>query len=147
MIQRRDWALLVIAAAKGESLQPVQLQKSLFLLGENLKPTEHGLAEQFYAFKPYDYGPFDSSVYVDAQLLAKAGLVSISRREGHSYREYTITPAGIERAREIELRLSQPVAQHIREVVAWTRSLSFSDLVRSIYQRFPEQRARSVFRD
>ena len=32
-MDRKDWTLLAIAAAKGEPLDPAQLQKSLFVLG------------------------------------------------------------------------------------------------------------------
>ena len=47
---RHDWLLLVLAAAEGDALSPLQLQKSLFLVG-------HGLAglvsTDFYDFQPH----------------------------------------------------------------------------------------------
>jgi len=36
-LRRRDWTLLAVAAAGGAPLTPVQLQKTLSLLGERQK--------------------------------------------------------------------------------------------------------------
>jgi len=36
---------------------------------------------------------------------------------------------------------------YLREVVPWAQSLSFNELVRAIYEAYPEPRANSVFRD
>ncbi|MEO6022952.1 MAG: hypothetical protein ABIP64_07525, partial [Burkholderiales bacterium] len=75
-MEARDWTLLVLAKA-GE-LQPVQLQKSLFLLGRNLN--EHQLATgNFYNFEAYDYGPFSSGIYADAEMLEQGKLIIIKR--------------------------------------------------------------------
>ena len=54
----RDFLLLVVASGKDKALTPVQLQKSLFLLGKT------DLAEAVdspYDFEPYHYGPFDAA--------------------------------------------------------------------------------------
>ena len=73
-MNRSDWALLAIASADGSSVSPVQLQKALFLLGEDLPKTK---TQSFYEFEPYHYGPFDQAVYSDAEKLSREGLVSI----------------------------------------------------------------------
>ena len=50
-LDRKDWALLAIAnAGHGVSLSPVQLQKSLFLLGRELGSK---VGANFYDFQPY----------------------------------------------------------------------------------------------
>ena len=69
-----DWTLLAIAAAQSKPLQPVHLQESLFLLSENLTRSQLQV-DQFYTFRAYDYGPFCSDVYVDAEALCGEGLV------------------------------------------------------------------------
>lgn len=144
-LQREDWCLLVLGAADGASLQPVQLQKSLFLIGENVRPRKSGLSREFYDFEPYDYGPFDSSVYADADALAAQGLAVVATRPGRSYREYAATPIGVRRAKELALQLPNETADYVCRVVEWARTKSFSEIVRAIYQKYPEQRARSVF--
>lgn len=57
----------------------VQLQKSLFVLGRR---RAKDLGGDFYNFQPYDYGPFDASVYHDADALPLAGLDPDRRTEG-----------------------------------------------------------------
>jgi hypothetical protein len=67
VMERKHWTLLVLAAAGGDPLTPVQLQKTLFLL-EKERPEVSG--RNYYRFTPYAYGPFDSRVYADAEILA-----------------------------------------------------------------------------
>lgn len=145
MLQRRDWTLLVLAAAGGQPLQPVQLQKTLFLIGENLKPVEKDLSSEFYDFEPYDYGPFDRMAYADAEYLSNQGFATITTLPGRLYREYAATVDGLQRAKALEQDLARPLVEYVHSIVDWARSLSFSDLVRAIYQQYPEQRVRSVF--
>lgn len=145
LLRRKDWCLLVLAAAQGAPLQPVQLQKSLFLIGENVKPVESGLSVNFYAFEPYDYGPFDSNVYADAEELQREGLAYITQHPHRSYRQYAATNLGLQRANEIESRLPAGVCEYVRSVVQWALPRSFNEIVRTIYRQYPAQRARSVF--
>lgn len=135
---KRDWTLLAIAAADGEPLSPVQLQKILFLLGEfKLK------GKRFYRFVPYNYGPFDPEIYRDAETLEAEGLISIT--SGGRWKGYAATPRGLAVADRIN---ANPDAKdYLRRVVTWARSLSFQELLRAIYARFPEYRANSVFQD
>lgn len=145
MLQRRDWCLLVLGAAGGAALQPVQLQKSLFLIGENVKPTASGHSRGFYAFEPYDYGPFDSDVYADAEWLAAEGLAMITQHPRGSFRQYAATPEGVRRAQALAETLPIEVREYVQSVVDWARARSFNEIVRAIYKKYPEQRARSVF--
>ncbi len=141
-MHRRDWNLLVLAAAGVRGLTPVQLQKSLFLLGQEF-PNE--LAGDYYAFVPYHYGPFTSDVYTDAEALEADGLIQIIRSPSSSWRIYTITPAGTEAAAAIEKRAEPRMNSYIKKMVAWMKSISFQDLIKTIYQHFPTYRVNSVF--
>ncbi len=143
-MERKDWTLLVIASAKGEPLSPVQLQKSLFLIGENV-PGLKGAG--FYEFEPYDYGPFCAEVYQDADRLALDGLVRIARDHTKPYREYFATPTGLSCAAELRSGMDEKVLAYLERVVAWAQSLSFVDLVRAVYKEHPHMRSKSVFRD
>jgi hypothetical protein len=140
-MMRKDWTLLVIAAAAGQPVSPVQLQKALFLLGENLQ-----LGAGFFHFTPYDYGPFDSAVYSEAESLDREGLVRIETPP-FSYREYRATDDGRARADILRQQLPEGVASYLDQVVTWVRSRSFNDLVRAIYQAYPKMKANSVFRE
>ena len=66
-VTRSDWTLLAICAGGFRGLSPVQLQKTLFLLGKQLP---EAVTADFYDFQAYHYGPFDRTVYVDAERLS-----------------------------------------------------------------------------
>jgi len=144
-MERRDWNLLVLSAAGGEPLSPVQLQKALFLLGKNL-PAKI-LGEDFYRFEPYNYGPFDSKVYLDAQTLSSLGLAAATRPTRGGWEEYSATPSGVNKAKDLCDTLPQAVPEYITGIVTWVRSLPFASLVREIYRLYPDTKVNSVFRD
>jgi hypothetical protein len=140
-VERRDWTLLAIGLAKGRGLSPVQLQKVLFLLGKSL-PSDIG--SDFYTFEPYNYGPFDRTVYTDADYLSAVGLVSITST-GSGYSEYAATPEGQSRTEMIKAHAPHRAVAYLGKVIPWAQSLSFSSLVRAIYNKYPEYRVNSVF--
>lgn len=142
MIEKKDWTLLVLSAASGATLSPVQLQKALFLFGKNAPGAIKGA---FYNFKPYNYGPFDATVYADARTLDAEGLAVAGERPSRSWSEYSITPDGMKRAAEIEAELSPEAKSYLASIVAWVRRVSFEDLLRTVYARYPEYAANSVF--
>ena len=101
-----DWTLLVIASADSKPLEPVQLQKSLFLLSRNLRPKQLG-TKDFYNFEAYDYGPFCKEVYSDADLLSEQGLVTITTPPGGRYRSYRTTDEGVKKAEQLRKDLAE----------------------------------------
>ncbi len=141
----QHWTLLAICAAKGKGLSPVQLQKSLFLLEHRLSKEE--LGEDFYEFIPYNYGPFDVKIYQDAETLEEIGLVNIIKSDAHRWRKYQSTPSGLELATKLRAEVPPHVVTYLDEVIRWVLSLSFRDLVRAIYEAYPEFRANSVFQE
>jgi uncharacterized protein YwgA len=141
-MERKDWTLLAISFAEGEPMSPVQLQKTLFLLGRNF-PSEVG--QDFYEFTPHYYGPFSATIYDDAAQLAADGLVRVERQPWRSWAEYTATPRGMARAGDLNKHAPPQAVLYLKATVDWARSLSFQQLVSAIYKRYPDQRANSVF--
>jgi hypothetical protein len=141
-MKRADWNLLAIAAAGGQPLSPVQLQKSLFLFQDAYREE---LGGNCYNFVPYDYGPFAVAVYHDAEAHQAAGHVSIMQTPG-GWSQYAATPAGLDRANELATQAPQGALQHLRQLVTWARGISFQQLVRAVYEKHPEYRENSVFR-
>lgn len=141
MITKKDWALLAVSAANGRGLSAVQLQKALFLLEQGV-PKEIG--HDFYKFSPYNYGPFDSTVYKDADQLALQGMININQPTGN-YNVYNITPEGVARARELEGDAPDRAVKHLKNLVQWIQGLSFAELVRAIYAQYPDMKKNSVF--
>ena len=89
---RQDWLLLVLAA-DGKTFSPLQLQKSLFLVGYDLAKL---VGSDFYTFRPFDYGPFDATVYRDGRPeQAAQGLVTI-RSHPVTRRVFSLTMRGID---------------------------------------------------
>ncbi len=138
---RKELLLLVLSMAGDDHLTPVQLQKSLFLIGENCRQVVHG---DVYEFEPYNYGPFCRAIYEDMQSSDMLPLVKITRRPGRSWAEYGATAKGLEKARAIDV--SEEIRDYVRRVVAWTQRLSFADLVKAIYAKYPDYKKNSVFR-
>jgi len=132
---------LAIAAGGHEGLTPVQVQKTLFLLGDKCSEL---VGEHFYEFKPYDYGPFDVAVYDDARKLEADGLVSISPDPGHRFNMYRITVKGAD-AKLPTAQFPTAAVDYLRAVVDWAKPLTFSQLVTSIYKAYPEMRENAVF--
>ena len=145
MVHSRDWLLLVTHLAHPRALQPVQLQKALFLLDRKLSSMQKG-TDRIYSFEPYDYGPFDAAVYGDAEALSHEGLMEIQLQPGQTYRRYAITPTGQTAGGAIAGRLDPGVLDYARALVDWVQRLSFNELVSAVYKEFPEMKARSVFR-
>lgn len=124
LLAREDWTLLVMATAK-RILLPIQLQKSLSLLGQKFPRLTAGA---FYTFRATSSGQFSGEVARDANLLAILGLVSIAVTDPGG-RGYGLTPNGLNRARELESRADPEAIQFLRRTVAWVRTRSVDQLL------------------
>ena len=144
-MKREDLLLLVVAAGEDKPLTPVQLQKSLFLLGQEWRTDWPLSPENFYDFEPYHYGPFDAEIYDDADSLEGQGLVRSAQSDRGNWRDRVITISGAKRADELNETLPQAIAVWIQEVVRWVQAMSFAGLVRAIYDRYPDFRENSIF--
>jgi hypothetical protein len=143
-MDRRDWILLVTSCADDGGLTPVQLQKSLFLLGQKI-PSVTNYAE-YYNFIAYDYGPFCIDIYRDAELLASEGYININRIAGQRFEEYLITVKGIKLVEEIKKQIPENLYQYICEIIKWVKSLTFPQLIKAIYSEYPDFSKNSIFK-
>jgi len=142
-MEKKDVTLLVIESAGEEGLSPIQIQKSLFLIGQSHLPA---LPSDFYEFYPYNYGPFCEEVYKDADTLVEEGMVFEMPVSGQSWSMYVIAPKGWDRAEAIRSENDiGDLAQYIKEIVEWVSSLTFSELLRAIYAKYPKYSENSVF--
>lgn len=142
-LSRDEVLLVMLALAKGEALTPVQVQKSLFLADDK---ASNAFGASRYNFEPYDYGPFDQQVYIDARALAREGLVEVGT-DPRGWNTYSATKDGIERAKTLQAQLGKDQRDMLGRILTLVRRLSFTELVSAIYKKYPEMRARSVFRD
>jgi hypothetical protein len=142
-MNRQELLLVVLAGAGGQPLTPVQIQKAMFLVTRNL-PNLVTDGPSFN-FVPYDYGPFDAAVYNEADALKNIGFAHITPSGRGLWKIYSVSAEGQARAHELSLQLSQEIKEYIRDVAVWVRGQSFSSLVKSIYEAYPEMRANSIF--
>lgn len=141
---RQELLLTVLACAEGRPFSPVQIQKALFLISKRMP--ELVTEGPGYQFVPYDYGPFDSSVYSDAAVLAAQGEVVISPSGVGNWNTYAVSDAGLESGQLSMAFLSERAQTYLKEVSDWVRAQSFASLVKAIYDAYPEMRANSIFR-
>lgn len=140
-MQKHEFVLAALSA--GDDLldfSPVQVQKLFFLLDREIPGPVGG---PHFAFEPYDFGPFDKEVYRSLDLLQLSGLAKVGGQG--RFRRYYLTPEGFEQGQQHLETLPREVRLFISELAKWVRSLSFSQLVSSIYQHYPEMRAKSIF--
>ena len=137
-VASRESILIAIVAAAGDNgLDHSQLQKSVFLVGEELKDR---LPDNFYRFDPYMYGPYSQGVRNDIDRLCDGPLVDIST-DNRNRPWYSLGS----NAKRYLLRLPEDLASGVRKIVEWVTSMPFDELVRAVYYLYPEQRANSIF--
>jgi uncharacterized protein len=142
MTQRQSFILAALSTAKGASFSPVQIQKFFFLLDKNLG---QDVGAPHFDFKPYNYGPFDTTVYRELENLASEGLIDI--QVSGSWRTYRLSTNAQPEADKGFAQFSKSAQDYIKRASDFVRSLSFSELVSAIYKAYPKMRQRSVFQE
>lgn len=143
LTNRQEVMIFALASEHGAEFAPVQVQKLFFLLDANVS---NGIGGKQFDFEPYDYGPFDKSVYRELEILEQHGLVRIERgRNFAGGRKYSLTTNGQLLGQNSMSNLTQEVRDYILKVAQWVRGLSFAELVGSIYTAYPEMKANSIF--
>ncbi len=143
---RSDWLLRLVARdAPPEGLEPVRVQKAMFLLAHEggIPPSER------YWFVPYNYGPMSPRIYRDVDGLVRRGLLERVPVPGYAWGRVRATDAGRRRAERLAAGATERERRGLvalRRIRALVTSLSFADLLATIYERHPEYAVRSVFR-
>ncbi|MEI8061338.1 MAG: hypothetical protein WCG99_03545 [Candidatus Berkelbacteria bacterium] len=142
-MKKEKLLLLVLDAAGDKGLSPVQLQKSVFLIQQSI-PSQ---SKEKYAFAPYNYGPFDKHIYLDADELSSNGLVSKERCPDRSWQKYCVTDEGKTSAKAVASAEDEKIVRFVGKIVSWVQSLTFEQLLASVYKKYPEYKINSVFRN
>lgn len=144
---RRDWLLLFVAyEGAPDGLDPVRMQKGMFLFAMEADLP----ASQKYRFKPYDYGPMSATVYSDLDRLVDDGYLIRRPQPNKSWARYKPGPkalaAGHRLLGEIEKEGRLPEAHRLYQIKQSVSSVGFSELLETVYERYPDYAVRSVFR-
>jgi uncharacterized protein len=142
-MNRRELLLAVLAAGRGRAFQPAQIQKAIFLIHTNLPHLVH--TGPRYNFVPYNYGPFDRNVYVDAEHLRNEGAAIIAPAPSGRWMTYAASDAGLQRGEQVLSRLKRKSRRYVESVAEWVLAQSFGSLVKSIYDAYPEMKENSIF--
>jgi hypothetical protein len=143
LTHRQELILAALASRPGHNFAPVQVQKLFFLLDENIAAAMGG--KQF-AFEPYDYGPFDKAVYQELDALAHGGYVQVAHYGASAgSRRYALTVDGQEIGRAVLARLDRDTQAFVARLTEWVCTMSFAQLVGSIYRAYPHMRVNSIF--
>jgi len=142
MTTRQDWLLMALARRDGQPMTPAQIQKAMFLMSAE---ASEFVGRGFYNFIPYNYGPFDADVYHDLDALTTQGLVTSAPWPGRGWKMYAVTAAGLVAASKVKRSANANGVAFLEKVVDWVSSLSFPQLVRAIYAKYPKYKANSVF--
>jgi uncharacterized protein YwgA len=143
-MERSNFVLAVLASTEGHALAPVQIQKLFFILERRI-PDE--IAGPHFAFKAYDYGPFDPDVYREVEALAEKGLAEVQQPGAFAMRTYRLTLKGQREGERLFRDFEPKTAEYIERVSNFVRTTSFADLVSAVYKAFPDMKVNSVFRE
>ncbi len=139
---RQKVVLAALAADPGAKFAPVQVQKMFFLMDENIAK-EFG--RKHFNFEPYDYGPFDKSVYDELESLSRLGLVAVENPESRAQRRYALSIEGQDLGAEALGSFSEKASEYVAQLSKWVRSLSFAELVGAVYRAYPRMKENSIF--
>lgn len=141
---QRDWLMLLLGVGDARALDPIRIQKGMFLLAQ-----EGGVREdEQYLFRPYDYGPFSSRIYDDLDALVEEGLVAREAVPGYTWSRFRLTPEGLAETQEIADRLDEEHLQGVRFLLQMKSDVltrSFNRLLHYVYRRYPDYAKNSVF--
>lgn len=143
-MRARDRLLLFVALdGAPEGLDPVRLQKGMFLFAQDPSVS----SDETYEFVPYNYGPMSSQIYKDLETLIEDGLIEAVPVSGQSWARYLPTEKGLLQARKL-LRdePSQRGARCLHAIKQDVASKTFSAVLEDVYDRYPEYATNSVFR-
>ena len=143
-MNRRDLVLAVLSCAEGRPYTPVQIQKAMFLIVQQMPDLIQNGPD--FDFQPYDFGPFESDVYSEASALKAEGLAVIAPSGIGNWNTYAASDAGVATGKELLNELSEGNRDFLMRVSAWVRAQSFSSLVKSIYDAYPAMKENSIFR-
>ena len=141
---RKDWLLLAVSGREGTDaapIDPLRLMKTLFVAGQQLDLD----SPDFYRFVAYSYGPFAREIYPDLDQLEYEELIEAVPNPGRTWPRYRATLAGSEYAAAL-VDGGGLEAGHLLAVRDWAVSISFRDLLRAVYQQWPEFAENSIAR-
>ena len=136
-MNKRDILLCFIALPDRRPMSPIQIMKGMFLIKKELNVTD------FYEFEPYLYGPCSFEVYRDLQRLAEENLI-LSSPSIRGWKYYIISSKGMEIFKAISQTMDGELLEGIRKIKKIVTEKSFIELLRYVYEKYPEYAVNSI---
>jgi len=97
-----------------------------------------------YDFSPYAYGPFDTAVYGDLDILEARGLIRCSVVLGTNRRVFELSSQGQKRFEQLLEDAPPDGLAALRGIKEKLTSLGFVELLKFVYDKYPKYASRSV---
>lgn len=140
---KKELLLACMGAAEAHPYEPVQIQKLVFLFQERAAAF---FPARPFTFRPYDYGPFDPEIYSCLEVLATEGILEIVGVPFSRPRYYRLTEAGHGPANQALSSIPEPFYSFLLRLSKWVRSISFAQLVGTVYRDYPHMQVNSIFK-
>jgi len=137
----RQKALLTFLAAGDEPVDPIRIQKGMFIFAMEA-PAQWG---ERYKFIPWHWGPFSVEIYSDLEALERRGLVGSYPVPGCSWRRYSVTTEGSRLADQLARYVPPDALAYLKRVRQFVLELSFRRLLAAVYAKYPAYAVKSVF--
>ena len=142
IVNKEDYVLAVMSATKMNPLTPVRVQKLFFLLDDTIPEKVGG---PYFEFVPYDFGPFDKTVYHVFKSLAIKNMAEIKKPDFNTPQMYQLTALGQEIGSETFESFPDDVQDYIVRLVEWILENSFTQIVSAMYKYYPDMKTGNVF--
>jgi uncharacterized protein YwgA len=99
-----------------------------------------------YDFVPHIYGPYSRELRRDLDTLVEEGAVRESDVDGYSWKAYSLTESGVERARGVLSSSNENDVASLLAIKERVCQASFSSLLKDVYEEYPDFAVNSIFR-
>ena len=134
---KRQKMLLATMAAGGENARfsPIQVQKMFFIIDREASELIDG---PYFDFKAFSYGPHDRAVYEELDAMVEMGVVQA--HIDHRNHDYFLSPEGYHQGLVELNRFSGKVVSFMKRLTEWVTSITFQQLVSSIFHKYPDMK-------
>jgi uncharacterized protein YwgA len=101
--------------------------------------------KNLYKFEPYLYGPCSFEIYSDLRQLIIRGIIQEHAQEIHYWSLYSLTSSGEEIAKKIVQKIPKELLDKILDIKQTITKLSFIELLRFVYRKYPNYAKKSIF--
>lgn len=140
--QKEDWLLVVLFAHHPSPVRgKTRLVKELFLLGMESIPE----IEKAFSWKPHIYGPYAPEIYQVLEELQSRDLIHVEMERPNSVfvdedsirYDYSLTPKGLELARDRWNEFPTGKQEALKQVVYLSNRLGLLGLLHYVYTTYP----------